>query len=117
MKDNALVHWFTKEEIRSDQSLTKEEKTLQMLKLLPIKHIIHKEQERAQNLLISLSNYPTLAAFTSSFDHEHHASLMLYASFQLILSPKGQKSFSVLLFFFSFSVLNAGWKKKGRKGT
>ena len=108
MKDNALVHWFTKEEIRSDQSLTKEEKTLQMLKLLPIKHIIHKKQERAQNLLISLSNYPTLAASTSSFDHEHHASLMLYASFQLILSPKGQKS---------FSVLNAGWKKKGRKGT
>lgn len=79
-----------------------------MLKPLPIKHIIHKKQERAQNLLISLSNYPTLAAFTSSFDHEHHASLMLYASFQLILSPKGQKS---------FSVLNAGWKKKGRKGT
>lgn len=79
MKDNALVHWFPKEK-----------KTLQMLKLLPVKQVIHKEQERAQNLLISLSNYPTLAAFTSSFDHEHHASLMLYASFQLILSPKGQ---------------------------
>ena len=84
MKDNALVHWFPEEK-----------KTLQMLKLLPVKHVIHKEQETAQNLLISLSNYTTLAAFTSSCDHEHHASLMLYASFQLILSPKGQKSYSV----------------------
>lgn len=53
-----------------------------MLKLLPIKHIIHKEQERAQILLGSLSNYLILEAFTNSFDlHEHHASVMLYASF------------------------------------